>query len=105
MVRSLCCALGIALAVAAMAARAAAESLPDPLALYGGEMDFTVWRSGSEIGQHRVTFARDGGTLTVRSLFDIAVKLLGITVYRFKYQSQEVWRDGRLAALELDDRR
>ena len=87
-----------------MAARAAAGSLPDPLALYGGEMDFTVWRSGSEIGRHRVTFARDGGTLTVRSLLDIAVKLLGITVYRFNYQSQEVWH-GRLAALDLDDRR
>jgi hypothetical protein len=77
----------------------AADALPDPLKLYGGEMVFQVWRSGSEIGQHRVTFARDGDTLTVRSIFDIAIKLLGITVYRYKYQSDEVWHSNTLAAL------
>jgi hypothetical protein len=83
----------------------AADALPDPLKLYGSEMVFQVWRSGSEIGQHRVTFARDGGTLTVRSLFDIAIKLLGITVYRYKYQSEEVWHGNALAALTstIDD--
>jgi len=77
----------------------AADALPDPLKLYGGEMVFQVWRSGSEIGEHHVTFARDGDTLTVRSLFDIVVKLLGIPVYRYKYESEEVWHGSSLAQL------
>ena len=106
MLRSVCRAL-LALAVLAATSGAgrAADALPDPLKLYGGEMVFSVWRSGSEIGQHHVTFMRDNGTLTVRSLFDIAVKLLGITVFRYKYQSQEIWRDGELAQLDstIDD--
>jgi hypothetical protein len=97
--------LGLGVLAAAGGSACAADTPPDPLALYGGEMVFTVWRSGSEIGQHRVTFARDGDSLRVRSLFDIAVKFLGVTVYRFKYEAQEVWRDGRLAELvsTIDD--
>lgn len=101
-----CRALRALAVLAAMSGSAvAADTLPDPLKLYGSEMVFSVWRSGSEIGQHRVTFARENGTLTVRSVFDIAVKLLGITVFRYKYQSQEIWRDGLLAQLDstVDD--
>jgi hypothetical protein len=84
---------------------AAAETLPDPALLYGGDIVFSVWRSGSEIGEHRVQFMRDGAGLIVRSTLDLAVKLLGITVYRYHYQSQETWRDDRLVALAsaIDD--
>lgn len=77
-----------------------AEGPPDPLSLYGPEMVFSVWRSGSEIGQHRVLFTRDGGALVVRSMLDLAVKMLGITVYRYKYAAQEIWRDGKLVQLD-----
>lgn len=77
----------------------AAAAPPDPFKLYGSEIDFAVYRSGSEIGQHKVTFASENGALVVRSLFDIAVKFLGVTVYRYHYLSQETWRDGRLAGL------
>ncbi|HZT50929.1 MAG TPA: DUF6134 family protein, partial [Stellaceae bacterium] len=85
------------------AARAAPP--PDPLALYGPEIVFSVWRSGSEIGQHRVLFARDGGVLVARSLLDLAVKVLGITVYRYTYRAEETWRGGRLERLRssVDD--
>lgn len=88
-----------------MGAGRAPAAQPDPTKLYGDEMVFSVWRSGAEIGQHRVSFARENGALVVRSLFDIVVKLLGIPVYRYKYQSQETWRDGRLARLAsvIDD--
>ncbi len=84
---------------------AAADGVPDPLKLYGGDMVFSVWRSGSEIGQHRVTFLRQDGALVVRSLFDIAVKFLGIAVYRYRYTSEEVWRGGKLDGLAstIDD--
>jgi len=84
---------------------AAAQAPPDPLPLYGPEMVFSVWRSGSEIGRHRVLFSRDGGALIVRSMLDLAVKMLGITVYRYTYRAQEVWRDGKLVRLvsSVDD--
>jgi hypothetical protein len=84
----------------ALAGRAAADPPPDPLKLYGGDIVFSVWRSGSEIGQHRVTFAMEDGALAVRSTLDLVVKLLGIAVYHYKYQSNELWRDGLLARLE-----
>lgn len=88
-----------AAALCAAPAIALAAPPPDPFKLYGSEIDFTVYRSGSEIGQHKVTFANDGGALVVRSLFDIAVKFLGVTVYRYHYLSQETWRGGELAGL------
>jgi Domain of unknown function (DUF6134) len=91
--------------VAATGTAASAAPPPDPFPLYGKEIEFTVWREGSQIGHHRVTFVRENGGLIVRSLLDIAVRFLGIVVYRYHYASQETWRDGRLMALAstIDD--
>ncbi|HUZ72881.1 MAG TPA: DUF6134 family protein [Stellaceae bacterium] len=77
----------------------AAAGPPDPLPLYGHEMVFSVWRKGDKIGQHRVLFAHQDGALVVRSILDLAVKILGITVYRYDYRAQETWRNGKLVAL------
>jgi hypothetical protein len=90
-------AVGAALC-AAVPARA--DGPPDPTPLYGSEIVFSVMRKGSEIGQHRVLFTREDGALVVRSLLDLAVKFLGVTVYRYKYSAREVWRDGKLMLLE-----
>jgi hypothetical protein len=92
-------------AALALAAPARADPVPDPFKLYGSEMNFSVWRKGDEIGQHRVTFTRQDGALVVRSFFDIAIKFLGLTVYRYDYTSEETWRGGRLDALAstIDD--
>ncbi len=79
--------------------RASAAPPPDPLKLYNGDIVFSVWRSGSEIGQHRVTFATEDGALKVHSTLNLVVKLLGIAVYHYDYQSDEVWRDGVLTEL------
>jgi hypothetical protein len=100
-VRAACLALGSL----AFAGRAPADGLPDPTKLYGGDIVFSVWRSGSEIGEHRVTFALQDGALAVRSTLDLVVKILGIPVYRYKYLSQEIWRGGMLAQLDasVDD--
>jgi hypothetical protein len=91
--------------LAASAHGAAADALPDPFKLYGGEMEFSVWRNGSNIGEHRVTFQRQGGALVVRSLFDIAVKFFGLTVYTFRYTCEEIWRGDQLDQLtsSIDD--
>jgi hypothetical protein len=67
-----------------------------------GELAFDVMREGSDIGDHRYTFRDDGDALSVQVETDVAVKLplIGVTVFRFEHDSQETWRDGRLAALQ-----
>jgi hypothetical protein len=56
-----------------------------------------VVREGSPIGTHRVVFAEAGGVLTARTEVDIAVKLLGVTVFRFSHRFEEAWAGDRLA--------
>jgi len=89
-----CCAL---LALSAQA-RAAAD---EPESIYGKQMVFSVWRSGSEIGKHYVEFARDGGTLRVESRLELVVRLVGIPVFRYRYYAKENWRQESLQGLDV----
>ena len=91
-------ALSAAIAASALflsAARLANAALPE-----SGKLDFTVLRGGSEIGTHRLEFSRQGDELKVDIGTDIAVKMLGIAVYRFEHEGHETWRDGQLVSLE-----
>ena len=69
-----------------------------------GELRFRVVREGSAIGTHRVVLAQAGGELTARTEVDIAVRLVGITVFRLSHRFEEVWAGERLrrAASRLD---
>lgn len=67
-------------------ARAAAES----------DLRFRVLRKGRAIGEHVVTFQREGGRLTVNTHIDIVVKVLFFTAFRLKHDAQEIWDYGRL---------
>lgn len=80
-------------------------SATDPLRLYGTAAEFEVRRNGTPIGSHRITFARRDGALIVNAEFHIAITFLGLTVYRYTYESEEVWRDGCLRSVEarIDD--
>ncbi len=74
---------------------AEAVSVPE-----SGELAFTVMRKGSEIGTHTIHFKQQGAELEVDIATDINVKVfLGISVYHFKHQGQERWRDGALVEL------
>lgn len=66
----------------------------------GGELDFTVIRGGDEIGTHRLAFKQEGDELKVNIDTDVAVKMLGIAVYRFEHEGHETWRNGHLVSLE-----
>lgn len=68
-----------------------------PAAALPAELRFQVVREGSPIGTHRVVFAEAGGVLTARTEVDIAVKLLGVTVFRFSHRFEEAWAGDRLA--------
>ena len=62
--------------------------------------DFAIRRGDATIGQHAVSCRRDGDMLHVEVAIDIAVSLLFMTVYRYEHASHEVWRGGRLIALD-----
>jgi hypothetical protein len=77
----------------------------DPIALYGQEINFAVLRNGQEAGRHSVRFDRNGPVLTVDSAFHLQIDLLFVTIFRYRYQAQEEWRDGQLDRLtvQVDD--
>jgi len=77
----------------------------DPIALYGQEMRFDVLRGGREAGWHRVRFDRNGSVLTVDSAFHFQIDLLFLTVFQYRYEAIEMWRDGQLDRLtvKVDD--
>jgi hypothetical protein len=60
---------------------------------------FLVLRHGNVIGEHVFTFSRRDGDFVVEVAIDIAVSLLGVTLFRFIHRSEEVWHDGWLQSL------
>lgn len=67
-----------------------------------GVLVFDVMREGTDIGDHRYVFREDGDALSVQVETDVAVRLplIGVTVFRFEHDSQELWRGGKLSALQ-----
>ncbi len=65
-------------------------------------IDFEVLRGGAAIGSHRVRFERRGDRLEVRMQIDIAVRILGLTVYSYRQDSLETWVGERLHAYDSD---
>jgi len=64
-----------------------------------GRFDYDVIREGEKIGAHSVIFQHKGRHLAIATRTDIALKLLGITFYRFHYEAEEDWFDWRLMRL------
>ena len=64
-----------------------------------GALSFRVTRKGDQIGHQEIDFARQGHRLSVRSRIDIKVTLLGIAVFVFRHQVQEIWQADRLVEL------
>lgn len=76
-----------------------------PARASAGSRQLTLTRAGTEIGSKSVSVQRDGGRVEVETRIDIAVKLLGLTVYRYRLVARETWGDGTLQRLraETDD--
>lgn len=89
-----------ALAALEVNACGAATDAVDPIALYGDELVFDVRRDGTPVGEHRVSFRRDGDTLHVAADFALEVRFLGFTAYRYRYGSNSTWRGDCLVSLE-----
>jgi hypothetical protein len=65
------------------------------LARDAGEYTFTVLKDGSPVGQHRITFDREGGRVEIREATEIEVRFATIPIYRFEHEGREVWQNGR----------
>jgi hypothetical protein len=75
---------------------------PAPVAANADSQRFTILRDGNEVGVHEVRREAVAGQIRVNSSSRIDVRLLGLNLYRFRYQSREVWDDQGLLSLEVD---
>ena len=92
---------GLALAGSVWRGALGAEAMPVPR-----DLAFDVLRKGSRIGANEVRFrSTAGGGLEVATLLDLAVKVVLATVFSYRQEARDVWRDGRLVAsdVETDD--
>jgi hypothetical protein len=73
-----------------------------PLAAAAADTDanFTVLLDGAPIGEHRFSVSGPVEARKVVSEARFAVKLLGLTVYRYRHQAVEQWRGNCLSALD-----
>jgi hypothetical protein len=61
---------------------------------------FEVSRNGSPIGTHRLDFTRSGGETRVKIDAAFKVGFSFITLYRYRHQGEEIWRDGEFQSLD-----
>jgi len=61
---------------------------------------FGIWRDGSEIGEQRLEARLTDRGFEIDIKADIAVKLLGLTAYRYTLENREVWRDRRIVSVD-----
>ena len=66
------------------------------------EIAFQVFRDGAPLGHHRVSFRREAQDLHVEVDIKLEVKLLFVTVFSYRHRNHEVWRDGRLVAIDTE---
>jgi Family of unknown function (DUF6134) len=91
--------LGISTGVLALGTVALAGDPPKGVFIY------TVLRNGDPVGQQRVEFVGDGQRLRVLSHMTLDVSVLGMNLYGFEQQVEEVHQGDKIVALtsEADD--
>lgn len=85
---------------AAAAVLACAALLPG--AGCASEWNFSVFLDDKPIGEHRFSVTGPAEARKVLSEAGFAVKLLGLTVYRYRHVASEQWRGDCLAALQAE---
>lgn len=63
---------------------------------------FTVLRDGQPIGQHRMTFRRNGDSLEVTISLNVEVKAGFLPVFVYRHRAREVWHGDRLETLDAE---
>jgi hypothetical protein len=78
---------------------AAALAVPARAAVDETTARISVVRSGARIGEGLVAYRREGDVLRVRVALEAKIDFGFITVFRYRHESEELWRDGRLVEL------
>lgn len=94
MIRTVAGILAVVAALGAATLRVDA-SIPPSQAL-----EFAILRGDATIGRHLIAFREEGPDLHVDIAIDIEVRLFFLTAFRYEHRSHEVWRDGRLVAID-----
>ena len=75
-----------------------------PSRLIAGPSDqsirFSVFRNGSHIGEHEMSFTRAGDFFTAVTSVAMVVHLGPVPVFRYSHQANETWRDDRFERLD-----
>lgn len=82
------------LAAPALLLPSAAWAAPPP------RLAFAVFRNGTKVGEHMMTFAGGEADLTVRTEVNMTVKVGPVPVYRYKHSAVERWANGRFQSVE-----
>jgi len=64
------------------------------------DLHFEVWRSGHQIGSHRVSFRGDDHELVAEIEAEMRIKLGPVPLFDYRHHGTETWRGGRFASLE-----
>ena len=65
-------------------------------------MGFKVYRDGSNIGQHTISFEQKGDDLIVDIEIGLEVNFAFFTLFDYKHRNREVWRNGRLVSINTE---
>lgn len=68
--------------------------------VYGNQLVFAAYRNGQPIGIHHLSFDRQGDRLVVTTAIELAVKMVGITAYRYTHRGREVWLGRELVSFD-----
>lgn len=66
------------------------------------DLSFKVMKDDSPLGQHQITFSQEGEELHVRVSIELEVNFAFVTLFRYSHRNHEIWRDGRLIAIETE---
>jgi hypothetical protein len=73
---------------------AAALAAPPP------RLRFQVFRNGSKVGEHEMTFTGDDDNRTINTRVDMTVKVGPVPVYRYKHEAVERWTGGKWSSID-----
>jgi len=61
---------------------------------------FQVFRNGTKVGEHQMSFAGDDDNRTVTTQVDMVVKVGPVPVYKYKHAATERWTGGKWSSID-----
>jgi hypothetical protein len=65
-------------------------------------LSFRVFRNGTPLGTHQVSFLRDGETTVADIAIDYLVKFSFITMFKYRLRAREIWSGRRLVSVRAN---